>query len=113
MQRNELVGSHLLDELRAPSPCVKRESVYLVKSDYLPFVKLGRWSGTLSALQARYKVVYGPDTSFYTFAVENSKVTEKMLKERFASRRVCGELYRTDDGTCLMDYVRAVAEAIS
>lgn len=90
-----------------------RQSVYLVKSDHLPFMKIGRWSGTLGALQSRYHSVYSKDISMYTFAVNDGKLAEKVLKTEFASHRVSGELYRVDEDTPMTYYVQQAAAVVS
>lgn len=86
--------------------------VYVVKCKSLPFVKLGRWSGTLGALQSRYQMYYGKECEYYTFAVRDSKITERMLKVHFSSHRMSGELFVVNDATPVAWYVKEIAELL-
>ncbi len=96
----------------ARPPESKRHSVYLVKSDFMPIVKLGRWSGTLGALQSRYHTVYTKSISLYTFSVQDGKAGEKLLKRQFERSKICGELYSVDEDTPLSFYVQTAADLL-
>ena len=86
--------------------------VYVVKNDYLPFVKIGRWSGSLGALQSRYFTVYGRNTAFYTYAVKDTKLAERKVKNHFQQYNVTGELFRVDDVTTAMWYVLEIVNLL-
>lgn len=86
--------------------------VYVVKNAHMPFVKIGRWSGSLGALQARYHTVYGRDTSFYTLSVSDTKKTEKILQRHFRHHNINGELFAVDDGKSVMWYVSEVTKIV-
>ena len=70
--------------------------LYAVTAARVDMVKAGRWSGTISKLVSRYKMVYGRDIQIWTFPVPDTKHAEDMILKGLNEWNLSGELFRKD-----------------
>lgn len=76
--------------------------VYIATSPCVGCLKVGYWTGTIAALETRYRTYYGRDTLVHTWPCQDCRAVEKWLIQEFSEWSMGGELL---DKECLPDFL--------
>ena len=79
--------------------------VYICSSPLIDCVKIGYWTGSITGLESRYKMVYGKDVILNCKNVENVRDTEKEIHSIFKQFNISGELFQKDKLHLYDDYL--------
>jgi hypothetical protein len=78
--------------------------VYICSSPLVNAVKIGYWTGNITSLQSRYKMIYGKDVFLICKNVENAHDIEKQIHTEFKQFNISGELFQKDNIQLYIDY---------
>ena len=78
--------------------------VYICSSPLINVVKIGYWTGNITGLQSRYKMIYGKDIFLICKNVENAHDIEKQIHREFKQFNISGELFQKDNIQLYIDY---------
>ena len=79
--------------------------VYICSSPIIDAVKIGYWTGSITGLLSRYRMIYGKDVSLNCKNVENVRNIEKELHDTFRQYNISGELFKKDKLHIYNDYL--------
>jgi len=79
--------------------------IYICSSPLIDCIKIGYWTGSVKALQSRYKMVYGKDVLLNCKNVENVRDIEKKIHYNFKQFNISGELFQKDKLQLYIDYL--------
>ena len=79
--------------------------VYICSSPIIDAVKIGYWTGSITGLLSRYRMIYGKDVSLNCKNVENVRNIEKELHDTFKQFNISGELFQKDKLHIYNDYL--------
>ena len=79
--------------------------VYICSSPLIDCIKIGYWTGSITGLKSRYKMVYGKDVMLNCKNVENVRDTEKEIHSVFKQFNISGELFQKDKLHLYDDYL--------
>jgi hypothetical protein len=78
--------------------------IYMIQSSYLPFVKIGRWSGSIKKLHKRYQTYY-PCLKCTIFQCQDRILLEKSVLLHLSEYKIEGELFKTDCIPFFLDFI--------
>jgi hypothetical protein len=78
--------------------------VYICSSQLIDATKIGYWTGSISGLKSRYKMVYGKDVFLICKSVENVHIIETEIHSKFKEFNISGELFQKDKLQLYIDY---------
>lgn len=79
--------------------------IYICSSPLIDCIKIGYWTGSISGLKSRYKMVYGKDVILNCKNVENVRDKEKEIHSVFKQFNISGELFQKDKLHLYNDYL--------
>jgi hypothetical protein len=79
--------------------------IYICSSQLIDCVKIGYWTGSITGLKSRYKMVYGKDVILNCKNVENVRDIEKEIHLVFKQFNISGELFQKDKLHLYNDYL--------
>jgi hypothetical protein len=79
--------------------------IYICSSPLIDCIKIGYWTGSITGLKSRYKMVYGKDVLLKCKNVENVRDIEKKIHYNFKQFNISGELFQKDKLQLYIDYL--------
>jgi hypothetical protein len=79
--------------------------IYICSSPLIDCIKIGYWTGSITGLQSRYKMVYGKDVFLNCKNVNNVRNIEKDIHSKFKQFNISGELFQKDKLQLYIDYL--------
>ena len=84
--------------------------IYICSSPLINCVKIGYWTGKISGLESRYKMVYGKELFLNIKKVKNVYDIEKDIHSNFQQFNISGELFQKDKLQLYIDYLNNINE---
>lgn len=92
------------DYILLPQNSIVYGYTYCVTSSMINGIKIGYWTGTISALKSRYVTYYGNDIELHNFFVVNPHEIEKKFIIKFNSYKLYGELFKKKYLSIYLDF---------